>query len=458
MVVADEDASHLATPAPPSRVSLSRFLSSVSPSPRRLSSRFSKPSRPASPARRKLAWVSLQGRLVGAEEATSARAVGPLLGQEDAVAWELLSPLHRVLVVAAVAAATSRSKSSKKILQLQRSIDLRDQILLGMQQKLDDLCEEMNFLQDRSMKYNGKFYSQNEQLVRDRKAEEEGDKFFGVRPFQIELNPESGITPLCRKKDINGVEPIKDELTDKCTAMAEQEERRMSDLSDFCWSVTSSVDNQLSSLAVEQEFYNLRKECEEKDATIKELTAAAHASSVADSKRIAEIQEMVRRKNMIITKLKKDMAFLEQKVVELTRIRRSSSVATSSESPQLPVMSNNLLYDMSSTSSSSSDTESPIKEHHIKSTANCTFQQQGFAATESQRQLSPELLIPLNGSPRRPLKQQYASPCSENRIIHRVETTPSVRQRHSVSSTLDFKRTRRHTQQELKNKAQKRWV
>jgi hypothetical protein len=41
---------------------------------------------------------------------------------------------------------------------------------------------------------------------------------------------------------------------------------------------------QLSSLAADQQLYNLQKECEEKDATIKELAAAAHTSSTADAK------------------------------------------------------------------------------------------------------------------------------------------------------------------------------
>jgi hypothetical protein len=41
---------------------------------------------------------------------------------------------------------------------------------------------------------------------------------------------------------------------------------------------------QLSSLAAEQELYNIQKECEEKDAIIKALTAAAHTSSNADAK------------------------------------------------------------------------------------------------------------------------------------------------------------------------------
>jgi hypothetical protein len=41
---------------------------------------------------------------------------------------------------------------------------------------------------------------------------------------------------------------------------------------------------QLSSLAAEQELYNIQKECAEKDAIIKELTAAAHTSNNADAK------------------------------------------------------------------------------------------------------------------------------------------------------------------------------
>lgn len=41
---------------------------------------------------------------------------------------------------------------------------------------------------------------------------------------------------------------------------------------------------QLSFQAADQQLYNLQKECEEKDATIKELAAAAHASSTSDAK------------------------------------------------------------------------------------------------------------------------------------------------------------------------------
>ena len=50
-------------------------------------------------------------------------------------------------------------------------------------------------------------------------------------------------------QDLNGIESTKDEmLKTSIMNMAEQEERRMSDLSDFCWSVTSSVDIQVLEL------------------------------------------------------------------------------------------------------------------------------------------------------------------------------------------------------------------
>lgn len=104
---------------PPSRVS----VSSPSPYPRRrcaLASRFREPAAP-----RRHAWVSLQGRLIGAEEASSAASAAPGLPPDEAVAWELFSPLHRVLLVATVAAASSRSHAARRIEQLQRSIHLR---------------------------------------------------------------------------------------------------------------------------------------------------------------------------------------------------------------------------------------------------------------------------------------------------------------------------------------------
>ncbi|KAK1269273.1 hypothetical protein QJS04_geneDACA013925 [Acorus gramineus] len=48
--------------------------------------------------------------MIGAQEATSARTIGGGLGRDETLAWELLSPLHRVLIVAVVAVAANRSR------------------------------------------------------------------------------------------------------------------------------------------------------------------------------------------------------------------------------------------------------------------------------------------------------------------------------------------------------------
>lgn len=108
---------------PPSLVSLNAFRSMPSPSPRRLSSNFTRPSEPVS--RKKLAWVSLEGRLVNAEEASSARAVKGGLSREEAVAWELFSPVQRFLIVAVIGVAAAESKKNSLISQLTKSVEFR---------------------------------------------------------------------------------------------------------------------------------------------------------------------------------------------------------------------------------------------------------------------------------------------------------------------------------------------
>ncbi|KAJ7980749.1 Inactive rhomboid protein [Quillaja saponaria] len=105
--------------------------------------------------------------------------------------------------------------------------------------------------------------------------------------------------------------------------------------------------------------YNFKREREEKDATIEELTGLLNSSELANSKRIAELEEIIRRKNTIITKLRKDMVVLEQKVVHLSRLRRPSFSASDSYNDQPRHMRDNLVYDMDSTTSpSSSDSDS----------------------------------------------------------------------------------------------------
>uniref|UniRef100_A0A0E0M2S3 Uncharacterized protein n=1 Tax=Oryza punctata TaxID=4537 RepID=A0A0E0M2S3_ORYPU len=411
---------------PPSRVS----VSSSSSTPRRrcaLTSRFREPASP-----RRHAWLSLQGRLVGAEEATSAASAAPGLPPDEAVAWELFSPIHRVLLVATVAAASSRSHEARRIEQLQRSIHIRDEVLQSMQQKLDDLFDEMNSLQQQYVKCNTFISSEqeNSELVGSKKVgDDDGARCRACAKAEIAAIPH-------KTKDICGMNDAKSDVVDRSSVShMDHEERRMSDLSDFCWSVVSSVDNhvngdnQLSSLAAEQELYNLQKECEEKDSIIKELAAIAHASSTADAKRIAELQEILRRKNMVISKLKKDMSALKQMVVELTRAKRTSSVNLSPSCSELPVMSSNVLYDMSSNSSSSSDSESPLApreylDEHLKVDDGIA----GDSEYKGSSRFSMEnTYFPTKKSSAGKLRS--TSPLKENRIDLNVETSLVGRQK-----------------------------
>ncbi|KAJ6428052.1 hypothetical protein OIU84_023466 [Salix udensis] len=101
-------------------------------------------SRRPDPSRRLGGWPGcpLRGRLVNAEEASSANAIG--LRREEAVAWELFSPAQRFLIVAVIGVAVSESKKNGIIIQLKESVELRDQVLSSMQQKLDSLCDQLS--------------------------------------------------------------------------------------------------------------------------------------------------------------------------------------------------------------------------------------------------------------------------------------------------------------------------
>lgn len=114
---------HLASTHPPPLVSLSPFSPIPSPSSRRLSTHFT-PSCSVTSARR-LARVSLQGRILNAEEASSAKAIGGDLSREQIVAWELFSPIQRFLIVAVIRVAVAKSKKNKLISQLKKSVALR---------------------------------------------------------------------------------------------------------------------------------------------------------------------------------------------------------------------------------------------------------------------------------------------------------------------------------------------
>lgn len=62
---------------------------------------------------------------MGAEEASSATTIGGGLSPGEAVAWELFSPMHRILVVAVVAVAAANSKKNRQIFRLRKSVELR---------------------------------------------------------------------------------------------------------------------------------------------------------------------------------------------------------------------------------------------------------------------------------------------------------------------------------------------
>lgn len=121
---ADEFGFSAADFKPPSLISLTPFTSS--PAPRRLSSSFVPPNEPIQAAKQ-LSWLSFQGRLVGAEEATSAKAIaiGGGLGLEERMGWAMFSPMQRVLVVAVIAVAVANSKKNQEILRLKTSVEIR---------------------------------------------------------------------------------------------------------------------------------------------------------------------------------------------------------------------------------------------------------------------------------------------------------------------------------------------
>ncbi|XP_050221888.1 uncharacterized protein LOC126672041 isoform X2 [Mercurialis annua] len=351
----EEDSDLQFSLVPPSLVSLSPFSPIPTPSSRRLSSHFT-PSR-AVPSARRLAWVSLQGRLVHAEEASSAKAIGGGLGREETLAWELFSPVQRILIVAVIGVAVADSKKNRIISQLKKSVELRDHVLSSMQQKLDDLCEQLNTIKTKP-ETNTSLNKNVESLYTDPFG---CDKITFVdcgcwhcdhhQNLFADLMDNSAVKVSRGDEMLQYKNPLVNE--------AEQEERRMSDLSDWASSVTSAADIQMNVAAVDCDIYNLKRECEEKDAAIKELTVVLQSSNMACSKRNAELEDIIRRKNSMISKLKRDTLVLEQKLVHLTRLRRPSSSLSVTESLQLPLMVENIVYDMdNSTSASSSDSDS----------------------------------------------------------------------------------------------------
>ncbi|CAF2135827.1 unnamed protein product [Brassica napus] len=316
-------------PIPPASVHLSPF-SSLAPPP---SARLHFTRRRTQPLQSSR-YTSLKSLLD--DPTSSARSIG----RDEALAWELFTPHQRVMIVAVIGAAAAESKKNGVIRQLRKSIDLKDQVLTGMQQKLDDLCQQLSLVKvsghddDLESKFREKFGSENVKFV------------------------ECGCL-LCDQHH-HSSSGIQDKASTNLVVEAEQEERRLSYLSDWCSSVTSAAELHFDNLSLDQDMLSLRKECQEKDATIKDLTSFLQLTNKACSKRETELEEIVRRKKTIIKKLKRDVLVLEEKVTQLTRLQRSSYSAAASNTFEFPMRVDNLLYDMDvSTASSSSDSDTP---------------------------------------------------------------------------------------------------
>ncbi|XP_010453345.1 PREDICTED: uncharacterized protein LOC104735281 [Camelina sativa] len=347
----DEPGSNLdpgSYPIPPASVHLSPFSSSLVPPP--LSTHFTRRRCQPLQSSRRLAYISLQGLLVNSEEASSARSIGGGLSRDETLAWELFTPYQRFLIVAVIGVAASESKKNGLIRQLQKSVDLRDQVLSSMQQKLDDLCQQLNLVKDQSG--TGTKVSDHDDDLQPTFKE----KFGSERINFVDCG-----CWLCDQHHHSSPVVIQDKVPTNLVIDAEPEERRMSYMSDWCSSVTSAAENHFDSLSLDQDMLSLRKECQEKDATIKDLTSFLQSTTKAGSKRETELEEIIRRKKTIIKKLKRDVLVLEEKVTQLTKLRRSSYSAAVSNTHEFPMRMDNLLYDMDLlTTSSSSDSEATV--------------------------------------------------------------------------------------------------
>ncbi|KAL0389365.1 UNVERIFIED_CONTAM: hypothetical protein Scaly_0293600 [Sesamum calycinum] len=345
-----------------------------------------------------LATSRTRGRLVAAEEASTAKTVdrNGAFTAKEAVAWELFTPIQRVLIVAVVAAAAVHSEKNKQIFKLQKSVELRDQVLLSMQQKLDGLCEQVNYFKD-----------QPEVVTQIAEC--------GCKLCQHHNLSPNGSLFNTSTNGLNGDEEFKYKMPH--LNEAEPEERRMSDLSDWAPSVTSSVDIQ----------------------------------------RIAELEDIIRRKNMIINKIRKDMIILEQKVVNVSRLRRSSSTAATSNVQHLPIMADNVLYDMDSSTGPSSDSDSSPRNR----TEALALRRQEISIQTSDKaskgdlkcgQIKNSTFIEQNSSPR------TTSPLKEKSLNQTPNLLPVLKPKHTTYDSAENRSRRRLPAKPKEVASHKRWA
>ncbi|XP_076894322.1 uncharacterized protein LOC143546559 [Bidens hawaiensis] len=239
----------------------------------------------------------------------------------------------------------------------------------------------------------------------------------------------------------------------------DQEERRMSDLSDWAPSVSSSTDV-LWNIPVEHDIVKLRRECEEKNAAIQELSDFLKSTESHNSRRVAELEDVIRRKNMLITKLRKDMMVLEEKVMHLTRLRRPSSSKSTSSSKNLPVMLDNIIYDMDSTTGPSDDSDSSVKTkprtpvtHHINKEDNNVAVLKTQKPTHSS---TSKLTVKLSEQPLRP-----AIPLKEKSLNQQADSVNLSKSKESKSVSGGYKSRNVTSSKSTKSrvsKEHKRWA
>ncbi|KAK7402218.1 hypothetical protein VNO78_14304 [Psophocarpus tetragonolobus] len=408
--------SHIRMDDTPCFVSVSAF----SASRRRLSACFVERSRPVS-SEKPMARISLQGRLLNADQASSARAIGGGFSAELALAWNLFPPIYRFLVVAVIGASVARARKDLQLFHLMKSVELRDQVLLSMQQKLDSLCELVSS-------------NSKEHSINNKSREKDGELQLNERIKFVECGcwhceehcaffNEVMAAPVRRSSTANEVLQYKTPFSNE-----DQEERRMSDMSDWASSVTSSADIQLNSLAVEQDIYNLRRDCEKKDTTIKELTTLLNSNEVAKCQ--------------------------DSKVVQLTRLHRPSFSASGSNDSPLPHMIDNLIYDMESatspSSSSDSDSSSVIKAPNLP--ADVVLKQDSASKIDQK----PTLARISSSSGKRHSKSRSFSPRKE--VSSSRKSTASSSAQKQLSARGDLKKSRRRSLNGDSATAHKRWV
>ena len=111
-------------PIAPSLISLSPFTPNSVPSTCRLSYNFVQPSHPVS-STKQLFSIFLQGRFVNAKEVNLTWTIGSGLSLEQAVAWELFSPIQKFLIAIIIGVVVIECQKNHYICQLKKSMELK---------------------------------------------------------------------------------------------------------------------------------------------------------------------------------------------------------------------------------------------------------------------------------------------------------------------------------------------